>query len=119
MGAKKTKATRGPKKPNRRPSDPKLHAAGRGGQTRTNRIGASRLQQISDILQVPAAFFFEGAPHLAGIPAPAEFDEAPSPAYVAKACARPRGASTAWPEGPFPAIKSLADIVAAHDGLWQ
>ena len=28
----------------------------------TNRIGASRLQQISDILRVPVAFFFEGAP---------------------------------------------------------
>jgi transcriptional regulator with XRE-family HTH domain len=28
----------------------------------TNRIGASRLQHISDILQVPVAFFFEGAP---------------------------------------------------------
>jgi transcriptional regulator with XRE-family HTH domain len=26
-----------------------------------NRIGASRLQQISDVLQVPVAFFFEGA----------------------------------------------------------
>jgi transcriptional regulator with XRE-family HTH domain len=26
----------------------------------TNRIGGSRLQQISDILQVPVAFFFEG-----------------------------------------------------------
>jgi transcriptional regulator with XRE-family HTH domain len=31
----------------------------------TNRIGASRLQQISHILQVPVAFFFEGAPGLA------------------------------------------------------
>src|SRR4249919_1684972 len=30
----------------------------------TNRIGASRLQQISHILQVPVAFFFEGAPSL-------------------------------------------------------
>jgi len=29
----------------------------------TDRIGASRLQQISHILQVPVAFFFEGAPH--------------------------------------------------------
>jgi len=29
----------------------------------TNRIGASRLQQISHILQVPIAFFFEGAPN--------------------------------------------------------
>ncbi len=28
----------------------------------TNRIGASRLQQISRILRVPVAFFFEGAP---------------------------------------------------------
>jgi transcriptional regulator with XRE-family HTH domain len=27
-----------------------------------NRIGASRLQQIGKILEVPAAFFFEGAP---------------------------------------------------------
>jgi transcriptional regulator with XRE-family HTH domain len=29
----------------------------------TNRIGASRLQQISHILQVPIAFFFEGTPN--------------------------------------------------------
>src|SRR5262249_54399542 len=29
----------------------------------TKRIGASRLQQISHILQVPVAFFFEGAPN--------------------------------------------------------
>src|ERR1700675_3073178 len=45
-----------------------------------NRIGASRLQQISNILQVPVAFFFEGAPN-----APGHTDgmsEAPSPAYV-------------------------------------
>jgi transcriptional regulator with XRE-family HTH domain len=27
-----------------------------------NRIGASRLQQIANILQVPVAFFFDGAP---------------------------------------------------------
>ena len=31
----------------------------------TNRIGASRLQQISHILQVPVSFFFEGAPAMA------------------------------------------------------
>ena len=29
----------------------------------TNRIGASRLQQISHILQVPVALFFQGAPN--------------------------------------------------------
>src|SRR5471032_1385393 len=46
----------------------------------TNRIGASRLQQISHIMQVPVAFFFEGAPRVPGVPAGA--DEAPSPAYV-------------------------------------
>src|SRR6201746_2552328 len=31
-----------------------------------NRIGASRLQQISQILQVPVSFFFEGAPNMPG-----------------------------------------------------
>jgi transcriptional regulator with XRE-family HTH domain len=29
----------------------------------TNRMGASRLQQMSHILQVPVEFFFEGAPN--------------------------------------------------------
>jgi len=48
----------------------------------TNRIGASRLQQISNILQVPVAFFFEGAPDLTGGRAPGAKD-APSPTYVA------------------------------------
>jgi transcriptional regulator with XRE-family HTH domain len=28
-----------------------------------NRIGASRLQQLSHVLQVPVEFFFEGAPN--------------------------------------------------------
>lgn len=28
----------------------------------TNRIGASRLQSISNVLQVPVSFFFDGAP---------------------------------------------------------
>jgi len=46
----------------------------------TNRIGASRLQQTSEILQVPVSFFFEGAPNLS---ASADgLQEAPSPAYV-------------------------------------
>jgi transcriptional regulator with XRE-family HTH domain len=46
----------------------------------TNRIGASRLQQISSILQVPVSFFFEGAPN-AGVASPG-MNEAPSPAYI-------------------------------------
>lgn len=49
----------------------------------TNRIGASRLQQISHILQVPVEFFFEGAPHVPGQPRAEGMAEAPSPAYVA------------------------------------
>ena len=46
-----------------------------------NRIGASRLQQISLILQVPVSFFFEGAPSVPGLQ-PVGMAEAPSPAYV-------------------------------------
>lgn len=34
----------------------------------TNRIGASRLQQISKTLNVPPSFFFEGAPTSSGEP---------------------------------------------------
>src|SRR6516164_5147099 len=45
----------------------------------TNRIGASRLQQISHILQVPVAFFFEGAPTAQS---DGETNEAPSPTFV-------------------------------------
>jgi transcriptional regulator with XRE-family HTH domain len=47
----------------------------------TNRIGASRLQQISNILQVPVAFFFDGAPDTST--PTSELGEAPSPLYVA------------------------------------
>lgn len=48
----------------------------------TNRISASRLQQISNFLQVPISFFFEGAPHLPGHSGGVR--EAPSPAYVSE-----------------------------------
>jgi len=48
----------------------------------TNRIGASRLQQISHILQVQVSFFFEGAPSVQMGPRPEGMAEAPSPAYV-------------------------------------
>jgi transcriptional regulator with XRE-family HTH domain len=46
-----------------------------------NRIGASRLQHIATILQVPVSFFFEGSPAAEG-EALAGLNEAPSPAYV-------------------------------------
>jgi len=45
-----------------------------------NRISASRLQQSAHILQVPVAFFFEGAPRVPG--APQVKGSSPSPAYV-------------------------------------
>jgi transcriptional regulator with XRE-family HTH domain len=58
----------------------------------TNRIGASRLQQIAHILQVPVSFFFEGAPHIAGTPT-GGMSEAPSPAYVSDFLATSDGLS--------------------------
>jgi transcriptional regulator with XRE-family HTH domain len=48
----------------------------------TNRIGASRLQQISHILQVPVSFFFEGAPGAQISGRGGDIGDAPSPAYV-------------------------------------
>jgi transcriptional regulator with XRE-family HTH domain len=57
----------------------------------TNRIGASRLQHISHILQVPVAFFFEGAPHLAEVTDTME--AAPSPTYVSDFLATSDGLS--------------------------
>ena len=53
----------------------------------TNRIGASRLQQIGKILEVPVAFFFEGAP----------------------------GQPNAQSNAPFPGYAS--DFLATRDGL--
>jgi transcriptional regulator with XRE-family HTH domain len=49
----------------------------------TNRIGASRLQQIAQILQVQVSFFFEGAPNISTNNSRQDgFSEASSPAYV-------------------------------------
>jgi transcriptional regulator with XRE-family HTH domain len=45
-----------------------------------NRIGAGRLHHISHVLQVPVAFFFEGAPRVPG--QPEGIGAAPSPNYV-------------------------------------
>jgi transcriptional regulator with XRE-family HTH domain len=46
----------------------------------TNRIGASRLQHIARIVDIPVAFFFEGAPEIPG--QTTGKNETPSPAYV-------------------------------------
>ncbi|ADH91226.1 transcriptional regulator, XRE family [Ancylobacter novellus DSM 506] len=55
----------------------------------TNRIGASRLQNISNVLGVPVSFFFEGAPNV-GI-ANTGFAEDASPAYVSDFLATTEG----------------------------
>ena len=59
----------------------------------TNRIGASRLQQIANILQVPVSFFFEGAPHVGSHHHGGSMGEAPSPAYVSDFLATSDGLS--------------------------
>ena len=56
----------------------------------SNRMGASRLQQIAHVLQVPIPFFFEGAPNF----------DAPS-----------KGAMTA------PSVTYVSDFLATSDGL--
>jgi transcriptional regulator with XRE-family HTH domain len=56
----------------------------------TNRIGASRLQQISQILQVPVEFFFEGAPSLGGGNG---MKDAPTASYVSDFLATSEGLS--------------------------
>ena len=54
-----------------------------------NRIGASRLQHLAHTLQVPIAFFFEGAAQIAG--QPKATCNAPSPDYVSDFLTMPNG----------------------------
>jgi transcriptional regulator with XRE-family HTH domain len=57
----------------------------------SNRIGAARLQHISQILQVPVPFFFEGAPASIGWSAAEESADAPSPSFVSDFLATSEG----------------------------
>jgi transcriptional regulator with XRE-family HTH domain len=54
----------------------------------TNRVGASRIQQISEILQVPVSFLFEGGP--TGT-ANADGGTGPSPSFVSDFLATAEG----------------------------
>ncbi len=56
----------------------------------TNRIGASRMQQISTTLKVPVSFFFEDAPTPSGTPA-SGMAEASSTSYVVDFLSSPEG----------------------------
>jgi transcriptional regulator with XRE-family HTH domain len=75
----------------------------------TNRIGASRIHQISEILQVPVSFLFEGSPGSAA--AAKNFDEAPSPAYVADFLATSEGLALIRAFTRIPSIKLRRAIV--------
>jgi transcriptional regulator with XRE-family HTH domain len=55
----------------------------------TNRVGASRIQQISEILEVPVSFLFDGGP--SGRPNGEGFGEGASPAYVSDFLATTEG----------------------------
>ena len=56
----------------------------------TNRIGASRMQQIAATLKVPVAFFFEDAPAQAGAPVQG-MAEAGATSYVVDFLSSPEG----------------------------
>ena len=55
----------------------------------TNRVGASRIQQIAEILQVPVSFLFEGGP--SGMAKADGGGEATSPSYVSDFLATSEG----------------------------
>ena len=57
----------------------------------TNRVGASRIQQIAEILQVPVSFLFEGGP--TGTAKADGSSEATSPSYVSDFLATSEGLS--------------------------
>src|SRR4051812_7300942 len=75
----------------------------------TNRIGASRIQQISEILQVPVSFLFEGSP--GSLVTVEGFGAAPSPAYVADFLATAEGLALIRAFTRVPDIKLRRAIV--------
>jgi len=55
----------------------------------TNRVGASRIQQIAEVLQIPVSFLFEGGP--TSSPGKDSFGEGTSPTYVSDFLATSEG----------------------------
>jgi transcriptional regulator with XRE-family HTH domain len=89
----------------------------------TNRIGASRLQQISRTLDVPPAFFFEGAPSaappLGEEPRPLGVAEDPAPSYLADFLSTTEGLNLnmAFARIQDPKVrKKIVDLVVALAG---
>src|ERR1700674_4216392 len=81
----------------------------------TNRIGASRLQQIANTLQVPVAFFFEGAPLLPGLSAGS--GDAPSPTSVSDSLATSDGLALTKPFMRIKDTKLRRRIVDLVEGI--
>jgi len=76
----------------------------------TNRVGASRIQQISEILQVPVSFLFEGGPTSTAT----GFGEAASPTYVSDFLATSEGLALTRAFTRIPDAKlrrSIVDLV--------
>jgi transcriptional regulator with XRE-family HTH domain len=88
----------------------------------TNRISASRLQQISETFQVPIEFFFEGAP-LAGGQQDAQTD-APSSQFVADYLATSDGLNLTKAFMQIPnaklrrSIVNLVEAIAGPEDQW-
>lgn len=56
----------------------------------TNRVGASRLQELSNILEVPPSFFFEGGPGVT-----VKYNAGTTPEYVTEFMSTPDGMAVA------------------------
>ena len=85
----------------------------------TNRVGASRIQQIAEILQVPVAFLFEGSP--TGTANAESSTGSPSPSYVSDFLATSEGlaltrAFTRISDAKLRrSIVELVEQIAAHE----
>ena len=78
----------------------------------TNRVGASRLQQISEVLQVPVSFLFDGGP--SGVIGGEVSAESASPAYIADFLATSEGLALTRAFTRIPDAKlrrSIVDLV--------
>jgi len=74
----------------------------------TNRMGSSRLAQIAAHLQVPVAFFFDGAPLPEGIKANGHV---PDPSFITKELAKPDGLALITAFSKIKSIKKRRSII--------
>jgi transcriptional regulator with XRE-family HTH domain len=78
----------------------------------TNRISASRLQQIANVLQVPVTFLFEGTPGQRKADG-----SVPSPAYVSEFLATSDGLALVRAFTRLPSAKLRRSIVTLVAGI--